>query len=152
MERFMPKGSNPNSLANLRAPFSSTDQPRNNRAGGRKPSSLKKFIKKTNISSDDISNMIKYILPMNQDQITELLQDKKTPLIMRIFANAVLRDLKNGNLNNVKDLMDRSIGKPQEHHHHTGEVSNTNHNIDYSSLSDDEAKTLWHQTMNPDKE
>ena len=96
---------------NLRPPFSKTNQPANR---GRKPSSIKKFIKDNNLNYNDVSAMAKYILPLNENQIMDLAADKNKPLVMRVFARSVLQDIKKGNLQNVMILIERAVGKPKE--------------------------------------
>ena len=101
----------PNSLANMAPPFSSVQQPKNN---GRKPSKLKKYIKDNNLSAHDIAAASKYLLSKNEEEIKDVILDKKIPLLMRVFAKSLLADLKNGNMNNVLKMLDRAVGKPLE--------------------------------------
>lgn len=101
---------NPNQ-SGLKPPFSKTNQPKNR---GRKPSSVKKYIKENNISYADVAAMAKFMLPLNEEQIRKLLTDPKAPFLMRVFAKAVLSDLKGGHLSNVMLLIDRAVGKPKE--------------------------------------
>lgn len=102
--------SNPNQ-SGLKAPFSKTNQPKNR---GRKPSSVKKYIKDNNMSYADVAAMSKFMLPLTEDQIKILLTDPKAPFLMRVFAKAVLADIKGGHLTNVMLLIDRAVGKPKE--------------------------------------
>ena len=125
---------------NLKPPFSSTNQPKNN---GRKPSSVKRYIKDNNLSHADVSAMAKYMLPLNQQQITDLLTDDKAPFMLRLFAKSVLSDMKKGYLDNILKIMDRAVGRPKEIIESTVLSENMNHNIDYSHLSDDEAKQIF---------
>ena len=104
----MNKGGTP---GNLKEPFSKTNQPKNR---GRKPSSIKKYIKENNISYADMSAMAKFMLPLTEEQIRKLLTDPKAPFLMRVFAKAVLSDLKGGHLSNVMLLIDRAVGKSKE--------------------------------------
>lgn len=102
----------PNSLANLRPPFSRTNQPENKPI--RKPSRLKKYIKDNNLSNEDISSAAKFILPKTQQEIQSILMDEKIPLIIRLFCKAVLDDLKKSRLTNISLIFDRAVGKPLE--------------------------------------
>ncbi len=97
---------------NLRPPWSSTNQPKNK--NGRKPSSVKKYIKDNNLTYDDVAQMAKYILPLNKQQLADLIKDDKVPFVIRLFASSVLADLKKGNLSNIMTLIDRAVGKPKE--------------------------------------
>jgi len=97
---------------NLMPPWSSTNQPKGK--NGRKPSSVKKYIKDNNLHYDDVAQMAKYILPLNQEQLTDLIKDPKVPFIIRLFAKSVVEDMKKGNLSNIMTLLDRAVGKPKE--------------------------------------
>ena len=102
---------NPNQ-SGLKPAWSKENQPKGK--NGRKPSSVKKYIKDNNLNYYDVSSMAKFILPLNKDQLTKLLQDDKVPFVMRLFARSVLEDMKKGNLNNIMTLVDRAVGKPKE--------------------------------------
>lgn len=102
---------NPNSLANLRPQWTSEDQPANR---GRKPSKLKKFISDNHLTSDDVRNMCKYILPLDENQLKELTLDTSKPISMRIFARSVLEDFKKKDIKNIMNLMNRAFGMPKE--------------------------------------
>ena len=96
---------------NLMAPWSSTNQPKNR---GRKPSSVKKYIKDNNLTYDDVAQMAKYILPLNEEGLKKLILDPKTPIIIRTFSKAVFSDLKKSSIHNIMALIDRAVGKPKE--------------------------------------
>lgn len=108
--------------------FSKTNQPQ---GAGRKPSQLKKFIKDNNISSLDISNMIKYLAPMNEEKWTEIFTDTKKPMLLRLFASAFLKDFTRGDLQNTMQLINRAFGPPPQHLDHT-------HEIRFDDMSDEE--------------
>lgn len=110
----MPRGDNPNSRKNLLAPFN-VEGGRKPKNPGRKPSTLKKYLKTNNLTADDIANLAKWLMPKTQGELLRLIKDPKTPIIIKTFSNAVLRDLKNGNLANIQSLLDRAFGKPKEH-------------------------------------
>ncbi len=105
------KPQHPNSRANLQAPWSSTNQPKN---PGRKPSKLKKYIKDNNIGADDVAAMAKFILPMTQEEIVKLMNDPKVPMVMKVLAKGVLADMKGSHYKNLLALFDRAVGKPKE--------------------------------------
>lgn len=140
-------GSNqhPNSLANLKPPFSKTNQPKNR---GRKPSSIKKYIKENNINYNDVSAMAKYIIPLTQAQIGDLVKDEKAPFMMRLFARAVLQDMKKGYMDNILKLLDRAVGKPKESLEVSGGMDNLNTNINVGDLTPDQAKQMFLDKIN----
>ena len=102
---------NENSLKNLNM-FSSTNQPKNN---GRKPSQLKKYIKENNVSREDVGLLIKNVLfNKSSDELLALVQDNKTPMVIRLLIKAFLADFKKGSLYNFNILMDRAYGTPKQ--------------------------------------
>lgn len=102
---------NERSLQNLK-PFTSENHPRN---GGRKPSLLKKYIKETNISREDVGLMIKSVLfAKSYEELKLLLSDPYQPMIIRLFIKAYLNDFNNGGLVNFSVLMDRAFGAPKQ--------------------------------------
>ena len=141
----MERGSNPKSLANLKPPFSKTNQPKNN---GRKPSSVKKYIKSNNLNYNDVSAMAKYIIPLTKAQISDLVKDEKAPLMMRLFARAVMQDMKKGYMDNILKLLDRAVGKPKEQVEVSGGLDNTLDIKDYSILTPEEAKQAFLDKIN----
>ena len=106
----MPRGTNPNSLANL-THFSADNQPKN---PGRKPSRLRKFIKENNVSREDVGAMIRNVLfTYTQDQLNDLEHDEKKPMIIRLFVRAFRADWQRGSLQNFSTFMDRAYGAPR---------------------------------------
>ena len=106
----MPRGTNPNSLANLQH-FSSDRQPKN---PGRKPSGLRKFFKENNVSREDASIMIRNVLfGYTEEKLRALEDDPKKPMIIKVFARAFRRDLKNGSLTNFTIFMTWAYGAPK---------------------------------------
>jgi len=103
---------NPNgNPQNLKPPWSSTNQPKNR---GRKPSSVKKYIKDNNLNYNDISIMTKHILPLTNTQLIDLVKNEKAPFMLRLFASAILKDFKKGYIDNIMKIIDRAVGKPRE--------------------------------------
>ena len=103
----MPRGSHPNSLANLNK-FTSTNQPKN---GGRKPSKLKKYLKENNVSNEDVGRLIRNVLfNYSLGQLQNLQHDRKKPMIIRLFARAFLADWERGSLQNFQTFVDRAFG------------------------------------------
>jgi len=91
--------------------FTSTYQPKNN---GRKPSKLKKYIKENNLGIDDIRLMMKEVLAMDEVKLREKVQNKKEPMMIRLFIRAYLDDFKRGTLNNIEKMIDRIYGKSDQ--------------------------------------
>lgn len=96
--------------------FSSEYQPVKN---GRKPDKLKKFIEDNGLSSNDIAAAIKYILPLNEEEIVRLGQDKGAPMLMRLFVKAIISDIQGGQVVNIMSLLNRVYGAPKQEIEHT---------------------------------
>lgn len=123
---------NEKSLANL-VKFSSSRQPANN---GRKPSQLKKFIKDNNVNREDVALMIKSVLfSKSYDELVDILQDNKQPMIIRLFIKSYLNDFKKGSLINLQYLLDRAFGNPKQEIEVSGNIS-----VDQMSYEEREAK------------
>ena len=91
--------------------FSSTYQPENR---GRKKSKLKGLIEDIELSSEDVSMLIKNIFDKNEAELEALANDKEKPIIMRAFVAAVVDDVEQGKLTNIAMLLDRAIGRIKE--------------------------------------
>ena len=88
--------------------FSSEYQPAKN---GRRPSKLKKYIKRTELSSTDITDTITMIMAMSKEELIKLQNDESQPMLIRVFIKSYLKDFEKGDLSNIEKLMDRAIGK-----------------------------------------
>ncbi len=109
---------NPNAKDNLRPPFSATNQPKNK--NGRKPSTIKRYIKDNGIDARDVSSMMKFLLPMTQKQIGDMVKNEEVPFAMRLFARSLMDDMRKGHLSNVLHVLDRAIGKSVQHQEISG--------------------------------
>ncbi len=111
---------NPNAIKNL-TPFTSDYQPAKN---GRKPSSLKKYIKDNNVGREDVALMIKNVLfQKSLSDLKRLVVDDDTPMIIRLFIKAYLNDFNNGGLVNFSVLMDRAFGAPKQEVNVSGTIT-----------------------------
>lgn len=105
--------------------FSSTYQPKKN---GRKPNILKKYIKDVGISSDDISSINKYIFSLSLDQLKALIKDSSQPAIIIALATAVLKDIVNGKLGNIDNLLSKAKINPKDDSGDSGGGMGSGHN------------------------
>ena len=123
---------NEKSLQNLK-PFTSERQPAKR---GRKPSVLKKYIKDNDINREDVALMIKNVLfSKSYDELVDILQDNKQPMIIRLFIKSYLNDFKKGSLINLQYLLDRAFGNPKQEIEVSGNIS-----VDQMSYEEREAK------------
>lgn len=93
--------------------FSSEHQPLpENR--GRYPSKLNGFIKDNKIDCTDVSKIIKNVIFDHSElELMDMLKDKETPMLVRLFIRAYIEDFKNGTLQNIETLLNRSVGRPK---------------------------------------
>ena len=123
---------NEKSLQNLK-PFTSERQPAKR---GRKPSVLKKYIKDNDINREDVALMIKNVLfSKSYDELVDILQDNKQPMIIRLFIKSYLNDFKKGSLINLQYLLDRAFGNPKQEIEVSGNIG-----VDQMSYEEREAK------------
>lgn len=123
---------NEKSLQNLK-PFTSERQPAKR---GRKPSVLKKYIKDNDINREDVALMIKNVLfSKSYDELVDILQDNKQPMIIRLFIKSYLNDFKKGSLINLQYLLDRAFGNPKQEIEVNGNLT-----VDQMTYEEREAK------------
>ena len=135
---------NPKSAQNL-VHFTKENQPANR---GRKPSKLRKYIKENAIDAEDVSLMIKnVIMSKNFSELQKVLEDTKTPMLIRLFIKAFLSDFRSGTLKNTDTLLDRAIGKPLTKHEVGGIGGGPLINIDLSNMTEEEAKDAFFGAM-----
>ena len=117
--------------------FSSTNQPKN---AGRKKNVFKKFKDKFNLSSDDVNNIIEYLLSLPLQKLQEIIKDEKQSVIVVNFATAILTGVKSGSLYSINQLLDRKIGKPKETIEFNGNITSSQY--DLSKLTDKQLELL----------
>ncbi|MGB3465673.1 MAG: hypothetical protein WBA74_10395 [Cyclobacteriaceae bacterium] len=102
--------------------FSSDYQPEN---PGRKKSRLKGLIEENDLSSSDVSNLIKSMFDKTEDELIIIKNDIEKPFLLRSLVSAILKDGKNESLYNINNLLDRAVGKPKETKDvkHSGQVT-----------------------------
>lgn len=91
--------------------FSATNQPK--KKNGRKPSVLKKYIKSNGISAEDIQNCYRHILGLEREKLQEILKDPKSSALMATVSAAVLKDMKNGKLGNIDNILRKANVDPE---------------------------------------
>lgn len=102
---------NPNSLKNLKPPFSKENQPENR---GRKPSKVRQFLNDYELNYNDVTMLSKSVLQMTQKEVQMNAIDDDAPMIVRLFCRYLLEDMKNGHAKNINLLLDRSIGQTKQ--------------------------------------
>lgn len=114
----MNKGGTP---ANLKPPWSSTNQPANR--GRRKR--LFKNLKDNGLTIDDIKNLSKLLLDMSLDELRAAVKgdvpedikqmfDGRVPAAFNILATALIGDMSRRNLQNFEQLLSRLYGRPMQ--------------------------------------
>lgn len=90
--------------------FSSTNQPANK--PGPKPSRFKQFIKANDIGARDIAEGILWLSDMTEEEIKVVIDDPKTPVLLKAFAKSIIAEIERSGLYNIEALLNRALGKP----------------------------------------
>jgi hypothetical protein len=98
---------NPNSLKNLKKPFTNENQPANR---GRKKSRIKAFISDYDLTADDVARLAKTVLQYTDSELKSTAIDLEVPYILRLFCRYLIEDMKTGHAKNIDLLLNRSIG------------------------------------------
>lgn len=91
--------------------FSKDYQPENR---GRKKSKISQFAEKSDVSVEDVRNLIKMIFDKTEDELKEIGKDKSKPMLLRAFVKAFAEDITYGKLYNINSMLDRAGFKPAE--------------------------------------
>lgn len=123
-----------NNIAELgkKTRFTSENQPAKN---GRKKSKLKGFIEKNDLASIDIEILLSNLIDKDEEELKNISQDKNTPIIMKTFANAMLKDIQKGNTATLENMLDRWIGKATQKVEQTGDMS-LNIKVDFEGANE----------------
>ena len=65
----------------------------------------------TQLTKKDTANMLATIMTCNETQLTALLNNKRTPLVIRTIIRKLLSDSESGELDTVFKLWNRIFGK-----------------------------------------
>ena len=104
----MPKG-NPNP----KNQFTSKNQPKKKGNGATK-SKLRAMATDNELSSEDISKLIKNMFDKTEAELKEVIEDKNQPFLIRAFCRAFFDDVQQGKLYNINFMLDRAVGKITE--------------------------------------
>lgn len=136
------KGFQPGNTLGRSSRFSSNNQPR---AKGRKPALYRELLKATGkrveceLSKEDYYKVIRFLMERTPSELSNLLKDERTPLIVCNIARALLMDTKLGRITTINFVFDRLFGKPTQVIE--GELESTiNHRVEFdlSILSTEE--------------
>lgn len=67
------------------------------------------------LTKTDLSDLLSTVMMMNEDQLNEMMKNKKIPVVIRILIRALYNDMRIGNLETLDKLWDRIFGKPTTH-------------------------------------
>jgi hypothetical protein len=90
--------------------FSATNQPANK--PGPRPSKFKQFIKANDIGARDIAEGILWLSDMTEEEIKVVIEDPKTPVLLKAFAKSITAEIERSGLYNIEALLNRALGKP----------------------------------------
>ena len=115
-------------------PFSKTHQPKN---PGRKPSHMKKWLKKNNVGTADIRLVFSNILlAKNIEQMKTIIKDPKTPPLVAFLIGPMMRDMKAGRTTTIQWLTQYAYGMPKQ------EIESINLNADIDDMPKAERSEL----------
>ena len=92
--------------------FSSENQPKNK--NGRKKNRFKHLKGEYDLSHEDVSNIITYIVSLTPEEIKALMEDKNTPVIVSAYAAAAIGSIKRKDLAQIETMLNRTVGKPAD--------------------------------------
>lgn len=108
------------------------------RAGnGRKPKILT-VIKDLGYGITDIKTAFGVLPFYDEKKLKEVEKDEKKPMLLRIIAKQLYIAYKNGDYNKVKEIIEHTIGKPEQT---TRELGNAGGTINVAVYSDEAKKT-----------
>jgi len=94
-------------------------------------------------TQSQINDCILVLSSMKDDELREVVKNKDATVLEKVFAKAVLEDLRKGKLESIDRLLNRAIGKPRE----SMDITTKGEKIggagyDLSKYSDEELRTL----------
>jgi len=103
---------NPNiAEAGKNTQFSSENQPENK---GRKKNVFKHLKGLYEVSAEDVSSIVQYLLSLTLEELQEIIKDKQTKTLVVVYASAVYNSIKSGKTDQLETMLNRSIGKPAD--------------------------------------
>ena len=91
--------------------FSKDNQPANS---GRKKNVFKHLKGLYEVSAEDVSSIIQYLLSLTLEELQAVIKDKETKAIVVVYASTVYNAIKKGETNQLEAMLNRSIGKPAD--------------------------------------
>lgn len=87
-----------------------------NREG--RPKKIYTHIKELGYSADDLKACFGELVFYTLNDLDEIINDESKPAITRIVAKAVKKSVKSGDMREIKDILEHSIGKPTQMNEH----------------------------------
>jgi len=81
---------------------------------GRKPSKLRRYLKDNNMGAEDLRLICSNLLNKTRTELEQIIENKKTPVLVYGSAVALLKDMAKGNTSTLQWLADRGYGKAPE--------------------------------------
>ena len=83
--------------------------------GHRRKNKLADFKTQNNLSSNDISNVIKNVIAgKTEEEIKKLINDKDADMLVRTIARLYVEDFRTGKLYNLEKFFNRAVGMPKQ--------------------------------------
>ncbi len=102
---------NPN-IAKQGKKFSSTNQPK--AKNGVKPSKIRAMIEQNDLGQADVQALGRWLLEKTPSEIKAIAADPKQPMLIHLYAKAVLDDADKSGMYNAELVLNRMIGKSKE--------------------------------------
>ena len=66
------------------------------------------------LSKKDFDEIIKFLLLSDFTKIKEIADEKRIPAFVKVMSRGIVKDAAKGDMRNVKDILDRLWGKPEQ--------------------------------------
>lgn len=83
-----------------------------------RPKKILRILKDSGYTKADVLHAFEQMGWKDEKQINKILQDKKSPAIVLVIAQAFVKAIRTGEYRYVNEIMQYSIGKPVEEHKH----------------------------------
>jgi hypothetical protein len=114
---------NPNHMKNL-VPFKKGDK--NINRNGR-PRKFVTTLKEQGYKLSEVTDSIEVLISMTPDELQKIFDNPKSTVLEKVVASAIIKSIKQGDLNSIETLLNRAYGKPKEKME--ADITITNHTI-----------------------
>jgi hypothetical protein len=102
-----------------------------------RPKKILKILKDSGYTKADVLHVFEQMGWKDQKQINAVLQNKKSPAIVLVIAQAFVKAIRSGEYRYVNEILQYTIGKPVEEHKHEIDATMI-FRVGYKKLEDEE--------------